>query len=428
MGRLKIAGLIILIIIAPNPTGSAYLTPPIIQHEEVRKYTASLTEGLTQHDPVAIFENNDFSELGFPGLGTREHPYIIEGLRIINNDRCIAIANTDSHFRIRNCDLLGTAMDGVIRLEDATNGIIEDCCIEGGDLGIYIDHCASIDILCNAIAGAVGAGICVLNSDYDITISNNRIFENPTGIYLDQSDSCIINMNRIYCNTMGIHFLEGSDLNEIHSNSIGWNVGPIDGYVEVRNGYDDGTENNWDGNSWCDYRSYNTWYPVGGNAEARDNYPSHLTDLSSPVITTTDIDTVNMGNTSAVLSWNIVEDFPVWFELYQNDIITDAGYITGEIITQPLGVLTRGEYNFTLVIRDGVGYVESLQHHISVVSAPDFSNPFLLSMIISGGIVATIIVILPLDYLRRKRKSVKIDEVENEKEEEVDFDISQLLE
>ncbi|MFW9953827.1 MAG: hypothetical protein ACFFD3_04665 [Candidatus Thorarchaeota archaeon] len=44
------------------------------------------------------------------------------------------------------------------------------------------------------------------------------------------------------------------------------------------------------------------------------------------------------------------------------------------------------------------------------------------------GIFASVIVILPLDYLRRKRKIEKTDEIDKEKEEEWDFDLSELLE
>ncbi|MFW9848409.1 MAG: right-handed parallel beta-helix repeat-containing protein [Candidatus Thorarchaeota archaeon] len=428
MGRVKVVALLILFITALNSTGLASSNSFLIHHKEIRRFTVSQTEGLIEHLPVIISDNSDFSQLGFPGIGTYEHPYIIEGLSIVNNDRCIAIANTDSHFRIQNCDLLGTAMDGVIRLENTTNGIIEDCCIEGGDLGIYMDHCASIDILNNAIAGAIGAGICVLNSDYDITMSDNRVFNSQTGIYMDQADSCIIARNRVYHNIFGIFLSYGSQ-NQINQNSIGWNIGDDgSGVVIERNAYDGGSDNNWNDNSWTDFRSYETWYPISGPALAQDNNPTGLYDIRAPIITVSGSSNVVQGNSSAVLKWTFVETFPTSFRMYQNGVISEEGYLLSDVITTPLGLLSAGQYNFTLLIQDCVGYVESLQYHISVVSTPDLDDPFLLSMIICMGIVASIIVILPLDYRRRKRKYLKTDEVENEMEEEKEFDISELLE
>ncbi len=35
------------------------------------------------HDRISIYDNDDFSEQGWPGAGTLENPYLIEGLEIV---------------------------------------------------------------------------------------------------------------------------------------------------------------------------------------------------------------------------------------------------------------------------------------------------------------------------------------------------------
>lgn len=65
------------------------------------------------HQPIFIKGNTNFSATaaveGWNGNGTAADPYIIEGLQMTSspNETLIRIQNTDVHFRIINCHLIG---------------------------------------------------------------------------------------------------------------------------------------------------------------------------------------------------------------------------------------------------------------------------------------------------------------------------------
>ncbi|MFW9793481.1 MAG: hypothetical protein ACFFEE_04200, partial [Candidatus Thorarchaeota archaeon] len=233
-------------------------------------------------------------------------------------------------------------------------------------------------------------------------------------IFVENTGNCIINMNRIYYNRFGIHLLDDAYSNMITQNSLGWNYNEGNRFgdnIDGGNAYDSGTDNYWDGNSWSDYSSLDAWYDIGGGSDPqdlpRDLNPSSLFDLSSPVITISEIDRVIEGNSSAFLSWTINEEFPASFELYRDTIVIDEGYLTTDILVQPLGSLNYGTYNFTILIRDAVGHIETLEHEIQVVS------PVIEGLLnLSFGVWICIFMILPLDYLRRIRKRKMTDELE----------------
>ncbi|MHA1408336.1 MAG: NosD domain-containing protein [Candidatus Heimdallarchaeaceae archaeon] len=66
---------------------------------------------LTAHDPIYISSDADFETFGFPGLGTKSDPYIIENYNIsapkINENHNtgigIEVEQTTKHFVVRNC-------------------------------------------------------------------------------------------------------------------------------------------------------------------------------------------------------------------------------------------------------------------------------------------------------------------------------------
>ncbi|MHA2339657.1 MAG: hypothetical protein ACXACX_20310, partial [Candidatus Hodarchaeales archaeon] len=65
-----------------------------------------LTEGYTQYQPINISDNSEFSV--FNGSGTITDPYMIKGLEITNaTGILIEISNTDVHFIIKDCYLIG---------------------------------------------------------------------------------------------------------------------------------------------------------------------------------------------------------------------------------------------------------------------------------------------------------------------------------
>jgi len=86
------------------------------------------------HDPIVILNDNDFKTQNWPGDGTIENPYIIEGLNITTNEICIRIYSTSLHFIIRDC-FLRSLQGGYmccIQFHEVANGAVVGCEIDSG--------------------------------------------------------------------------------------------------------------------------------------------------------------------------------------------------------------------------------------------------------------------------------------------------------
>ncbi|MHA2330545.1 MAG: right-handed parallel beta-helix repeat-containing protein [Candidatus Hodarchaeales archaeon] len=119
---------------------------------------------LTSHAPISIFSNDDFSLLGFPGAGTADDPYRIEGLEITaSSGTLISIIDTTAHFRISDNLLDGlSAAEHGLWLYNVKHGTVEN-----NDV---------LDITSNAINLA--------GSSNNVHVSGNTVSNNFIGIYL----------------------------------------------------------------------------------------------------------------------------------------------------------------------------------------------------------------------------------------------------
>ena len=95
--------------------------------------TLTLPTEITGHAPIHIVGDEDFASQalieGWPGTGTNDTPYVIQGLQIHSEESCIYIENVSVHFQIRFCYLSGgTAWNHAgIHLLDTVNGYIFNC-------------------------------------------------------------------------------------------------------------------------------------------------------------------------------------------------------------------------------------------------------------------------------------------------------------
>jgi hypothetical protein len=76
------------------------------------------------------------------------------------------------------------------------------------------------------------------------------------------------------------------------------------------------------------------------------------------------------------------------------------------------GFLPYGVYNFTILVSEGVGYVETLQRIIDIVNEYGMNEPLVFSLILSVGIFASAMVLVTVDHYRTKRRET--DELEYE--------------
>lgn len=352
------------------------------------------------HIPIIIVDNTDFSRLGFPGSGTSSNPFLIEGFNITNEGICISITETSLYFVIKNCYLKGLASNAVVSIEDVHFGRIESNIIEGGSVGLHINASKEVGVMYNMIAGAGDIGIHAVLGQY-LDITGNNVFANEIGIRFSGTEHSSIVRNRVYSNSQtGIEFEYETIFNDVFRNSIGWNVGPLSLSGE-RNAEDDGQSNTWNDNSWSNYRMQFGSVQIPGDALSQDSYPASLIDFTRPVITSPVGSPVVQGDETASLNWTIVEEFPFSYEVYQDGEIVEVGYLTMDIITRPLESLPIGDYNFTLLIREGVGIINTHEQIVRVVYSTNQDT--VLSAI--GGISLIVIVIVIWEKKIRHQRS-----------------------
>ena len=149
-----------------------------------------------KHEPIIVWQDEDFQNFDFKGDGSQENPYLIENLEIITDFKySIYIKNTIKYFIIRNCYL--EASEYGIYIDNIADGtaIITDNICDNNEIGIRISNSNDIFIANNSCSnnlGTFGGGIIISDSSF-CNVSNNICTENELyGIRLDGSRSCYL--------------------------------------------------------------------------------------------------------------------------------------------------------------------------------------------------------------------------------------------
>ncbi|MHA2143458.1 MAG: right-handed parallel beta-helix repeat-containing protein [Candidatus Thorarchaeota archaeon] len=210
---------------------------------------------LTPHSAIAIDGDANFSATalleGWPGDGSPEIPFIIDGLEIDlggEDGNCIMISNTRVSFTISNCNLTGAGAPGPmstgsfgagIRIVNVRNGeIVNNTCSDNSD-GIIVQDGSDSNIVANNICinntpPWFGGGISVDISANNIVV-NNTCSSNVYGISLGSSSYNTVENNICNNNLIGI-YLEYSDSNTVANNNCNYNdIGILieDSYLNV---------------------------------------------------------------------------------------------------------------------------------------------------------------------------------------------------
>jgi len=250
----------------------------------------------TAHAPIHINGNADFANQAanehWPGSGTENDPYIIEGYDIdaYGGSYGIWIKNTDVYFVIRNCYVFN-ATNGAsapygagIALNNVRNGTITENNLSGNYMGIYMLSSPNNTITGNNATTNSWHGIILESSSNNNITKNNASGNGYYGIYLRySSDNNTIAYNLISKNNQyGIN-ITTSTANTIHHNMFIANNGASKGTIgSISQAYDDSSGNYWydntaqEGNYWSNWDGTGT-YPIDGG-QASDNYP-----LGTPV-------------------------------------------------------------------------------------------------------------------------------------------------
>jgi parallel beta-helix repeat protein len=172
---------------------------------------------------INIYGDSDFSTQGFPGSGTKEDPYRIEGYSISGSSySLIEIRDTTVHFILKNNTINGMdqAYWGIL-LYNIGNGTIENNMIthteENGVRMEYSNNNTIVNNTVNDIQGWAGIGIRYSSK---IVIVNNTLFNNTNGISLyDVADGLVLNNSVHDMETHGIA-LQWSNECKVSDNTI----------------------------------------------------------------------------------------------------------------------------------------------------------------------------------------------------------------
>lgn len=185
------------------------------------------------HDPIRIDDNASFAEYAaeerWPGNGSKNNPYIIEGYEIDGGGYgyCIYIGNTSCHFEIRNCKLYNASgrykepyytNSGLI-LYNVTNGTISETLMDkNADYGIYMEM-SRYNLINYSNISTSKNGIYLLNS-MNNTFCYNEIYNQKRGVCLDLSHYNNISNNKVTSNEWDGIALYSSSYNLLENNII----------------------------------------------------------------------------------------------------------------------------------------------------------------------------------------------------------------
>ena len=191
---------------------------------ELPTIQSHVTTSYTEHDPIIIISDDNFTDYGFTGNGIDSDPYIIENLLINStSENGIVINGTFSHFIIRNCYvetsqvgiyilgvangttriynnyLVGNEINGIVIVETSFFWIIGN---SGHDdkVPVRVHECTNGYVASNSHMGGenIGylrsAGIYITNSQ-DCVLFNNSFDYYNRGIYALNCSNLIIQQN-----------------------------------------------------------------------------------------------------------------------------------------------------------------------------------------------------------------------------------------
>ncbi len=189
-------------------TGPYEVAPPI------QRFGQPMVTAYTEHAPITITSDADFSSQGWPGSGTKTDPYVIADLNITSDETLISISDTAAHFVVTGCLLVEQGSVSALYVRNATNGRIEQCVVVGGYAGIYVSESSNNTLADNVVSEATSRCIYLYQSSNNTVIENN-VSESSTGIYLRQSYN-----NTVLNNTVSGMSWDGISLSQCTDNAL----------------------------------------------------------------------------------------------------------------------------------------------------------------------------------------------------------------
>ena len=227
-----------------------YLCDPVISSNlnvvfpEQKKYVPQI---LSEHPPITITSEQNFTDYGFPGNGTETNPYRIENFNIFTTEKsAIAIYNLSVFFVISNClvsaDRYGIYIENVSFYDLYSQSYLPLVSIFNNDCyncwqGINIFDAWNCTVQHNICFSNENYGIKVEQSWYSM-VTNNTCYNNFRGIVLFESTRSVIMDNYCFNNLVGLTLWSSLDAIGFNNTCVFNNYSGISiysGYVTLRN-------------------------------------------------------------------------------------------------------------------------------------------------------------------------------------------------
>jgi len=339
-------------------------------------------------DPIQITNNAELAEQSSSGVGTRSDPYIIED-KMIDSAYSIQVSGTSAFFVIRDSEFVhypGTRP--VIEFVNVENGIIENCYVRGGNVGISFRDVTDCSII-NCVTYDAFDGILIDNSN-NCTVANCSIFGNTYGVISVNADYCDIINNSLYSNTnIGLQLEPFCENNTVAGNNFGWNRFMNLADYGANNVFDDGVV----GNAWSDYNSSED-YIIPGTGGSTDFFATLLTDTVNPTLFGRLDTVVDVESNEEVLTWMATDDFHYQYHISIDGDLVEDGMWDGRPITYDVSNLGVGTYFVNITVIDAVGNADTDEVTVSVISFILGGIGTELVMIASGVTVVCFVVII----------------------------------
>ncbi len=178
------------------PDKFQYGVTPVRDEKEIPNLLIEM-KNYELRDPIRIDRNEDFTAQGWPGDGSEEDPYLIEGYEIDGGGYgySIYIGNVTNHFEVRECYLHNASgkeeeyfRNSGLYLYNTTNGTILDNSVSNNEqIGIYLKHARNTFVNDNSVFSNVGHGI-LIESGSENTIVNNTMTGDGTHEFIEKEE------------------------------------------------------------------------------------------------------------------------------------------------------------------------------------------------------------------------------------------------
>ncbi len=221
--RILIGGLLGIVIVL-----SGINNQPITTAETTtNSFDIQTSFSFTPHAPISISSDSDLE--AFPGTGTDEDPYIIEGYNITTtSDEGIYVTGTTKYLVIQNC-YVNAKGDGIriYYIADGTLVISNNICSNNGRYGILVIGTPNATIVNNTCINNDNNGI-VLSGSISSLIINNTCKNYRGGVDIVDSPLSIVSNNTCINDYIDV---VGSDYSVITNNNF--TTGGLSLYVDM---------------------------------------------------------------------------------------------------------------------------------------------------------------------------------------------------